>query len=466
MKRTLFLALILSVALLPVHAVEWNSETSGDQTISENVTVTGTATVGNITFNGNSTVSGSGAIGGSGDLTVNSGTVVFDGVSRPAAEGRITVEAGASLEVKGGAKLLKNSHNSASIVTVNGTLKVESLDYGGSLGSLHDNVAVEGYTDALILNGGASAASGPRVEVTESGKASVGARLNGWGTFFTFAVAAGKDFSWNASTNGNVVAYDRAGSVLVLEAGEDATFTLGKHIGTGLTIEKTGSGTLVLNSTLNIDSGRRINISAGTVRFGESASISSAGDGFFVGEGAVLDLEGKTGQQGLGVSVSGSVINGENNELSITLGSTGTFSIGADAESGYAGSLVLTEGAEVDLGGYIFYNSIDVSAGGTLLNAENYRGSIMLGVDDDGITAIDSETLSQYSSSLASAGSVVAEITEDFVSDSPEFDLLKGRLYAADSLSLAGDGESTSVSISGYQTEYGAVSAQDGDISI
>ncbi len=465
MKRTLALSLILAALTMPLKAVEWSSETTGDQTVTEDVTVTGTATVGNITFDGDSTVSGTGSIGSSGNLTVNSGTVVFDGVSRPEGAGNITVASGATLEIKNGSRLLKSSHNSSSTVTVNGTLKVENLAYGGSLGCLHDNVAVNGYTDALILNGGSSAASGPRVEITESGSATVGARLNGYGVFFTFAVSAGKEFSWNASGNGNVSAQSGAGSVLVLEAGKDATFTLGKNIGTGLTINKTGEGTLVLNSTLNIDSGRRINIGSGTVKFGENAAISSAGDGFFVNAGATMDLEGNAGISGKGVTVTGSVINGQNNEMNISLGENGTFSISADATSGYNGSLVLTEGATIDLGGYVFYNSIDISAGGELLNSENHRGSIMLGVDENGITSADSDTLVKYGSSLASAGGIEVSLTEDFAAEAPDFELLRGRLYAAEALSIEGTGEE-SVSISGYQSEYGALSAQNGDISI
>ena len=450
---------------MPLKAVEWTATTSGDQTVSEDVTVTGTAPVGNITFNGDSTVSGTGSIGSSGNLTVNSGTVVFDGVSRPDGAGNITVASGATLEIKNGSKLLKSTHNSTSQVTVNGTLKVESLAYGGSLGCLHDNVAVNGYTDALILNGGSSAATGPRVEITESGSATVGARLNGYGVFFTFAVSAGKEFSWNVSGNGNVSAQSGAGSVLVLDAGKDATFTLGKNIGTGLTIDKTGEGTLVLNSTLNIDSGRRINIGSGTVKFGANAAISSAGDGFFVNAGATMDLEGNAGVSGKAVTVTGSVINGQNNEMNISLGENGTFSISADATSGYNGSLVLTEGATIDLGSHVFYNSIDISAGGELLNSENHRGSIMLGVDENGITSADSETLVKYGSSLASAGSIEVSLTENFAAEAPDFELLRGRLYAAEALSIEGTGEE-SVSISGYQSEYGALSAQNGDISI
>lgn len=462
MKRTLFLSLLLAAVALPLQAVEWTTATTGDQTVTENVTVIGTANVGNITFNGNSTVSGSGDIGGSGNLTVNSGTVVFDGVSRTGSTGNITVAAGACLEVVNGAKLLTSSHNNDSVVTVNGTLKVENLSYGGSLGALRDNIAADWGSDSLILNGGSTAASGPRVEVTESCSATIGARLNGWGRFFTFAVSAGKDFSWNASSNGRVVAQEEAGSVLVLEAGEGANFTLGKNIGTGLTIQKMGSGTLVLNSTLNLDSGRRLSINEGTVKFGENVSLSSVGMGFFVHENATLDLEGGAGIAGQSVTVSGDVINGENNAMQISL--SGDFSISADATSGSSGTLLVSEGATVDLGGYVFYNTIDISNGGEVLNAENHCGTIVLSVED-GVTALDSDMLATYGGGLGSNGSIEANISEDFEAVSPEAELLKGRLYAGNSITVAGTGEEN-VAVSGYTSEYGALSAQNGDISI
>lgn len=472
MKRTLALSLILAALLSPLQAAEWNSSTTGNQTVSENVTVTGTANVGNIIFTGDSTVSGEGSIGGSGNIDVNSGTVVFDGVSRPYSKGNINIASGATLEIKGGAKLLssegENAHNATSVVTVRGTLRVENLNYNGSLGCLHDNIGVEidgiKYTDSFQLWDGA------RVEITESGSATIGALVKGYGQTVTIAVDAGKSFTWAASGNGNVIAEygGDSGSKLVLEAGEGAVFTLGKNIGAGLGINKEGTGTLVLNSTLNLVSGRRIEISAGTVKFGDNASITSAGDGFFVGEKGTMDLEGKGGISGQSVTVNGAVINGQNNEMNLSLTSTGKFSISGDASSGYSGSVVLTEGATIDLGGYIFYNTIDISAGGTLLNATKHRGTIMLGADEEGITTLDSEALATYSSSLATTGSIVAEISDDFVTKSPDFELLKGRLYAAGAVSITGTGEE-SVSITGYTTEFGAVSAQgsyDGDITV
>lgn len=465
MKRTLTLSLLLAALLAPLQAAEWNASTTGDQVIAEDIQVTETANVGNITFNGDSVVSGSGSIGGSGHLTVNSGTVVFDGVSRSSSTGHITVAAGATLEITKGARLLTGSHNTSSVVTVNGTLKVEHLNYGGSLGSLQDNVGVQGYSDALVLNGGETAASGPRVEITESGSATIGARLNGWGRFFTFAVADGKEFDWRKSGNGNVIAYDGAGSVLVLEAGEDATFTLGKNIGTGLSINKTGMGTLVLNGGIHLDSGRSLSINEGTVKFGASANITSVGNGFYVQSGATLDLDGQGGQAGLTVSVNGFVENGQNNAMRIDLGEGGLFSISDDASDGYTGTVVLSQGAEVDLAGYVFYNTIDISNGGSLINGQNHRGTVVLGTDEDGVTCLDSDTLTTYASSLASAGSMEVSLSVNLISEAPDATLLKGRLYADYGLSIEGTGEEN-ISISGYSSEYGALSAQDGDLSI
>ncbi len=470
MKRTLALSLILAALVMPLKAVEWTSETTGDQTVTENVTVTGTANVGNITFNGSSTVSGTGSIGGNGAISVNSGTVVFDGVSRPMGSGSISIASGATLELKGSgqdkAALVQSGWTNSVSVALYGTLKIENLKYGeGQLGGMGSN------SSNIKMYGGSTPDAAPRLEITKSGESTRGVKLMTGGTFYTVAVSAGQTFSWINET-GESTGIDpldvssASGSRLSLEAGEGATFILHKNIGAGITVDKTGSGVLVLNSTVNISGPERcLAVSNGTLRLGENANLQSVGTGFSVQDGAVLDFAGNGGNAGIGVSVSGVAINGQNNEMNITLGETGTFSISADATSGYNGSLVLAAGSSVDLGGYVFYNSIDVSAGGELLNAENHRGSIMLGVDDEGLTHVDSGMLAKYGSSLASAGNVEVGLTEDFNSTAPGFTVLRGRLYAAEGLSITGTG-AESLSLSGYQTEYGAMSAQNGDISI
>ncbi|MBQ6941321.1 MAG: hypothetical protein IJN23_02020 [Akkermansia sp.] len=466
MKRTLALSLILAALAMPLKAVEWSSETTGDQTVTEDVTVTGTANVGNITFNGDSTVSGSGSIGGSGNLTVSSGTVVFDGVSRPGSTGNITIAAGATLELKNEAVLVQSEWTNTANVNISGTLKVENLKYGiGQLGGMGSNSWL------FKMYGGSTADAAARLEITKSGEATRGVKLQTSGTCYTVAVSAGQTFSWINETGEStgidtIDASSASGSRLTLEAGAGATFILHKDIGSGLTVDKTGEGVLVVNSTVNISGEQRcLEVSNGTLRLGENANIQSVGTSFNVKSGATFDLDGRGGNSGIAVTVRGEVINGQNNEMNISLGENATFSISADATSGYNGSLVLTEGATIDLGGYVFYNSIDISAGGELKNSEKHRGSIMLGVDENRITSANSETLVKYGSSLASAGSIEVSLTENFAAEAPDFELLRGRLYAAEALSIEGTGEE-SVSISGYQSEYGALSAQNGDISI
>lgn len=474
MKRTLALSLILAALAMPLKAVDWTSATTGDQTVTENVTVTGTATVGNIIFNGNSTVSGAGSIGGSGNLTVNNGTVVFDGVSRSDSTGNITIAAGATLVLKNGAQVLNDERNTTSRIVLNGTLKVENLQYGtGNLGSIWDNTSdyPASYEDNDSLWGTIQLNNGGRLEVTKGGKASIGVFIDGSGSVGTIAFLssgtadAANTFTWAASDDGKIVTKSGQGNGLKFEVGEYAQFVLEKEFRGALKLEKVGAGELVIDSTVNLESGRYIWVGEGTLTLGQNANITSAGDGIIINTEGTLNMAGRGGNSGIAVTVKGKVINGQNNEMNITLGETGSFRISEDATSGYNGSLVITEGAEVDLGNYVFYNAIDISAGGEVLNAANYRGSFMLGVDDEEIAHADSAMLAKYSSSLASAGSVEVSLTEDFISEAPEFDLLRGRLYAAKALSIKGTG-GKSVSISGYQSEYGALSAQNGDISI
>lgn len=207
-----------------------------------------------------------------------------------------------------------------------------------------------------------------------------------------------------------------------------------------------------------------LSIVDGTVKFGDNAHIASAGSGFNVYGNATMDLEGKTGLAGQAVTVYGSVVNAQNNAMQLRLESTGTFSISEDATSGSSGSLMVTEGATVDLDGHVFYNTIDISNGGSVLNAENHQGLLILGMNE-GVTEVDSDMLSTCGGGLGSNGSIEASISENFDSVSPEVDLAKGRMYAGYSVSIIGSGVEN-VTISGYTSEYGAVSAQNGDISI
>lgn len=280
MKLHLPKLLLAALLALPLSAVEWTTETTGDQTVTENVTVTGTAPVGNITFNGGDgstiTVSGDGSIGNSGNLTVSSGTVVIDGVSRTGSNGSIQVSAGAALELVNGTQILTTNYNNASVVDIYGTLKVEKLQYeAGNLGALRDNT------------GSIKMYDGSRLEITGGGEATVGVSFQGWGATYTIALASGAEnalrtMSWNTSQTGAFTANSGGGCKLIAEVGEYAQLTLNKSIGTGLALDKTGKGELVLNGTVNLDSGRGISVVDGTLKLGDNANITSAGSWFTV----------------------------------------------------------------------------------------------------------------------------------------------------------------------------------------
>lgn len=480
MKLHLPKLLLAALLALPLSAVEWTTETTGDQTVTENVTVTGTAPVGNITFNGGAgstiTVSGEGSIGGSGNLTVSSGTVVFDGVSHPAAAGDVTIAAGATLDLRNEAQIFDSTnHNNNSIVNLTGTLIVESLKYGtGNLGKLqYTNVGTWGDSTGKKVF---SMHGGSRLEISGGGDTELGVNfISGWGVTYTIALLAGESadnirtFAWNSG--GRSFSSEAGyGSALKLEVGEHAQFTLGMDIGAGLKIEKTGKGELVLNNTINLESGRDIWILDGTLTLGENAQINSAdkihvGYDHDTGTKGTLNMNGKTGGNNLTVIAEGDVLNAQNNEMNITLTGTGSLSISEDATGGHGGSIIMAAGSTVDLGGYLFYNSIDFSAGGELLNADNFQGSIVLGVNDEGNTEVTSEDLSKYEHNLGSSGSLLVSLSEDFESTAPDRVMLKGRLYAADAVTIEGSGEEI-ISITGYTSTYGAVSAQNADITI
>lgn len=371
MKRTLFLSAIVAMGTYSVHAVEWDGSTTGDLTVSEDVTVTDTANVGNLTFTGDSTVSGSGSLGGSGDLVVESGRVVFDGVSRTGSTGDITVRAGATLEITGGAKLLTGSYNNSSEVYVSGTLKVESLAYGGSLGALRDN------TGSLVLNNGA------RVEITESSQAGIGASLTGWGSTYTIAVLADKEFAWNASGSGHLVSAvgSGSGSALNLEAGEGATFTMQKDIGAGLAVRKNGAGLLVLESTLNIEGGRAIWVNEGTLRMGTGGNIQSAGDGVNVGNGAIFDLNGSSGGYTIYLNSGGVLQNAESFYGQVQLRSD---SVNSTELANCGGTVIYTDGVmnigldadfDIEAAGELAYGGINGAHDSVVIqNTEDAEG--------------------------------------------------------------------------------------------
>ncbi|MBE6416113.1 MAG: hypothetical protein E7032_06225 [Akkermansiaceae bacterium] len=256
----------------PTKPLKWNAQSgSGDRYVTRDASVTGTANLGNLIFNDSSTVTSTDStscISGNGSLTVNNGTVVFDGVSRTGTSGNITINAGTTLELKNGAKMYSDTtYNSSSVVSVHGTLKVESLQYrAGNLGCLRDNLG------ALDLYDGA------RVEISGADTtATIGVTMYGDKAQYTIALADNSRFVWSANDYNIVTAESAKDNILVLETGENATFSLGKSVSGALSLHKTGAGRLEIQGGINLDSNSEVQVLGGTMHIAETASITTLG---------------------------------------------------------------------------------------------------------------------------------------------------------------------------------------------
>ncbi len=274
----------------PTKPLKWNAQSgSGDRYVTRNASVTGTANLGNLIFNDSSTVTRTdvtSCISGNGNLTINNGTVVFDGVSRTGTSGDITINAGTTLELKNGAKMYGDTtYNSSSKVSVHGTLKVESLQYSaGNLGCLRDNLG------ALDLYDGA------RVEISGADTtATIGVTMYGDKARYTIALADNSRFVWSANDYNLVTAESSKDNTLVLETGENATFSLGKSVSGALSLHKTGAGRLEIQGEINLDSNSEVQVLGGTMHIAETASITSLGKGLTVTDHATLEVCGRHG---------------------------------------------------------------------------------------------------------------------------------------------------------------------------
>ena len=274
----------------PAKPLEWNEQSgSGDRYVTRDAVVTSTANLGNLIFNDSSTVTRideSSCISGNGHLTINKGTVVFDGVSRTGTSGNITIKAGTTLELKNGAKMYSDTaYNSSSVVSVHGTLKVESLQYGeGNLGKLRENLG------ALDLYNGA------RVEISGADTtATIGVTMYGDKARYTIELADNSRFDWRANEHNLVTAVGAADNILVLETGENATFSLGKSVSGALSLHKTGAGRLEIQGEIDLDSNSEVQVLGGTMHIAETASITSMGKGLTVSDHATLEVCGHHG---------------------------------------------------------------------------------------------------------------------------------------------------------------------------
>lgn len=372
---------------------------------SNELTISGEAGT-RISISSNWNGNGNLAISGSGSRVELTGT-------RNSDSGTITIGDGATLAVTGGGSLF-NAWNSSPVVNVNGTLVVDSLAYdSGNLGQLRDN------SNALIMFGGS------RLLIQQSGAATRGITINGWGSVVTIAVADNVNFTWNKSPYGSTpeiapiaTQYGESGSRLVFEVGNNSTFTCNKVLPAGCGYSKTGAGALILNEVSSLgssDYSRTFNLEGGTLRYGVDAALGAAS---------------------------------------------------------YVGDIKVSDGATLDLDGHISYNDIRLlAAGATLINAQNNRSAVYFATNKDGYTELNSDQMSNIGGTLSTEGILRLTLDSDLTSaetaaeDLPDWYASSGRLSGTGGVEISGTGEEA-VTFTGYTQSTGTVSSEGGSVII
>jgi autotransporter-associated beta strand protein/T5SS/PEP-CTERM-associated repeat protein len=280
---------------------------------------------------------------------------------------------------------------------------------GGSVTSASGTLGnAAGASGAVTITGGTWANSGNldvgsggngTLGVTGSGAVTVG---GGSGTV-TLARYVGATGTLNIGTGGAagtlaaaVVTGSRAGSTVNFNHTGDTTLAA-SLIGT-LTITKAGPGTATLSGTntyagtttvsaglVQIDANSRLGsstltLAGGGIRFGAAfndlrdATLSGSGgtfdtNGFAISYGSALSGGGALTKTGLGsLTVTGT--KSYSGGTTVTQGTLVAGTRGAFGE----GAITVGEGGTLDLGGYLFSNSI-TNNGGSVINADGYVGT-------------------------------------------------------------------------------------------
>lgn len=325
----------------------------------EDSNLTGSST---LTKTGRGTVTMGGTHTATGAWNINAGTLVFTGERNITASdnnhigGKINIGSGAVLDASNGRLFHNNTYTAnfqSPTITLNGgTLKLNQFGYdSASLGKLHNNFY------ALKFASGTSS----RVVIAQGyesgGTASRGIYIAGWGTTAVIELGANQTFTWTSSNSQNydaIVCEAGSGSALELAVGENSVFNFdqvfankntsseyeapGTSNFSGLSLNKTGLGELVIKRANTISSGRAVNVNAGKL---------------------TLDVDNAFGTG--------------NNLGNVSIASGALFSMNGHT---LANVINVQNGATLDMGGSSYAYQINWHEGGILLNTENNKGTL------------------------------------------------------------------------------------------
>lgn len=286
-----------------------------------------------------------------------SGTIELVGThSLNASAGSLTVGSGVTLDITRGGLALSGYSNRSDVLIIQGTLKLSSYDYNGSISLLADYARCRKLDGGTLIVDGTSHDSILGITITEKG-----------GTFLM--QQAGETLTLKGNMNSPTIQMNGTGGELLLGgAGNiiiNGNAAQSAISGSG-TIIKTGSGTLTLNHGSTAFSGNFI-MREGTLVLGHDEAVR-----FLNYEGGTLDLgnlalAGLTISFGDGVTVD-SVLNGGSFKGTVYLGDAGDYELAGTPTFG-AGYLV---GADtvITLTGAIDFAE---SGGGCFLNGDGHE---------------------------------------------------------------------------------------------
>ncbi|HEY4374348.1 MAG TPA: autotransporter-associated beta strand repeat-containing protein, partial [Burkholderiales bacterium] len=328
--------------------------------------------VSGIGFNLNKTGAGALVLGNvntyTGATNVNAGTLKVGNADALAASSGATVASGATLDLNGMAVNANATLNGGTLTSSNGDAAlVGTIALGAATTS---NISAVGGS-TLSLNGAISGAG--NVNVTGTGAVAYGA-TNGYTGATTIASGATLQTATAGISTSSAI---HDGGILTINEG--ASGTLAQTIDGAGTLNKTGTGVLIVTGNNTTFTGTT-NVNQGTLQLGNGGAGGALGGA--IADNATLSFN-RSGAYTAGNTLTGAgainVTGGGTLTLSagnggytgvITVAGAGTDLVvgNANALGGGAGGTTVHAGAKLDLGGFSVVSEAITLAGGTLAN--------------------------------------------------------------------------------------------------